>query len=89
MQVVRYHDGYQFRIAVPVPYNGRKFLKVLVVECNDKRGPHLRLRKVAIDERLVPVDYGRRQERKMRASLRRLAKKSHTGVKAVLSEVLS
>jgi len=87
MQLFRYHDGSAYRVAVPVPYNGRKFTKVLVVDCNDKRGPHLAVRKVPIEVKFAPVDQGNRQQRKSLATLRRLARRSSPKVRATLKAV--
>ncbi len=71
MQLQRYHDGHQFRSAL-IAKEGRKWMQVLVIS-----GGRLKmLRKPLTDLNYMSPE--RTNERKARASLRRLARKRGT-----------
>ena len=83
-----YHDGHQMRVAFVVR-EMRKNAEILVLDSMS------RLKVITIPKEQVAempdLDFGARQERKMRTSLRRIAKKKGTTKKArtALKEVLS
>ncbi len=86
-----WHDGQQFRVVFVV----RELVKnteILTIS-NTKAGPRLKVKTVAQDmlTNLRPHDFGGAQERKMKASLRRIAKRKGTTAKAraAVKEVIS